>query len=171
TVSEDNSELVGIENPCQSIIKLLTHGDEEELKMVSICGTGGLGKTTVAHAVYRKIANEFKYNFFVDMPRNLDIKVIIGTICAEVGCPRPKFEECGVQQLVDRLKIFFEGKRCVLYLLCYARISYGNQHSKKTSWKPCLQVPKKSEKKVGCKEEDVLFEMLNFKFKHITRCK
>ncbi|XP_045085166.1 uncharacterized protein [Aegilops tauschii subsp. strangulata] len=113
-VSEDNSELVGIENPCQSIIKLLTHGDEEELKMVSICGTGGLGKTTVAHAVYRKIANEFKYNFFVDMPRNLDIKVIIGTICAEVGCPRPKFEECGVQQLVDRLKIFFEGKRYLI---------------------------------------------------------
>ncbi|KAM3260792.1 hypothetical protein ACQJBY_051823 [Aegilops geniculata] len=109
-VSEDNRELVGIENPCQYLIKLLTHGDEEELQMVSICGTGGLGKTTVAHAVYRKIANEFKYKVFVDMPRNLDIKVIIGTICAEVGCPRPKFEECCVQQLVDRLKIFFEGK-------------------------------------------------------------
>ncbi|XP_044390764.1 uncharacterized protein [Triticum aestivum] len=119
-VSEDNRELVGIENPCQYLIKLLTHGDEEELKMVSICGTGGLGKTTVAHAVYRKIANEFKYKVFVDMPCNLDIKVIIGTICAEVGCPRPKFEECCVQQLVDRLKIFFEGKR---YLIVFDGLS------------------------------------------------
>jgi len=92
------------------------HGDDKQLKMASICGTGGLGKTTIAHAVYRKIENEFSCKAFIHMPRGPDIKVNIGSICAEVGCPCPKFEECGVQQLIDRLKIFFEEKRCVLYL-------------------------------------------------------
>ncbi|XP_037443687.1 putative disease resistance RPP13-like protein 1 isoform X3 [Triticum dicoccoides] len=116
SVNEDNRELVGIHKPCEDLIKLLMCGDEKELKVVSICGTGGLGKTTIARAVYRKIANEFSCKAFVDVPRDPDIKVNIGTICGEVGCPRPKFEECDVQQLLDRLKIFFEEKRYLIIL-------------------------------------------------------
>jgi len=113
-VSKDDRELVGIDSPCEDLIKLLMHGDEKQLKMTSICGTGGLGKTIIAHAVYRKIENEFTCKAFIDMPRGPDIKVNIGSICAEVGCPLPKFEECGVQQLIDRLKIFFEEKRYLI---------------------------------------------------------
>uniref|UniRef100_A0ACD5WCG7 Uncharacterized protein n=1 Tax=Avena sativa TaxID=4498 RepID=A0ACD5WCG7_AVESA len=113
-VSEDDRELVGIDSPCEDLIKLLMHGDDKQLKMASICGTGGLGKTTIAHAVYRKIENEFSCKAFIHMPRGPDIKVNIGSICAEVGCPCPKFEECGVQQLIDRLKIFFEEKRYLI---------------------------------------------------------
>ncbi|KAH0974662.1 hypothetical protein GBA52_016561, partial [Prunus armeniaca] len=51
--------LVGMHHPVQHIIKHLDLG-KNDVRMVGLWGTGGIGKTTIATAVYNSIAHEFE---------------------------------------------------------------------------------------------------------------
>ncbi|XP_050117543.1 disease resistance protein RPV1-like isoform X2 [Malus sylvestris] len=56
--------LVGIYSRIQGIINHLSSGGSNVLK-VGICGMGGLGKTTVAKAIYNQIHHMFKFKSFL----------------------------------------------------------------------------------------------------------
>ncbi|KAG2563558.1 hypothetical protein PVAP13_8KG188902 [Panicum virgatum] len=67
------TELVGVEETRDELIKILMGGDEVskvEDKIVSIVGFGGLGKTTLADAVYEKIRSQFDCSAFVSVSQN-----------------------------------------------------------------------------------------------------
>ncbi|VAI63639.1 unnamed protein product [Triticum turgidum subsp. durum] len=108
-IFEHASKLVGIEEPKAEIIKLLTGKDEcasieEQLKMVSIVGSGGMGKTTLANQVYQKLKEEFKYKAFVSVSRNPDMMNILRTILSEVNCQGYAYTEAGsIQQLIRKI--------------------------------------------------------------------
>ncbi|CAB4290308.1 unnamed protein product [Prunus armeniaca] len=56
---------VGIESRVRAIVKLLGVGGND-IRMVGIWGTGGIGKTTIAKAVYNSIAHMFEGSCFLD---------------------------------------------------------------------------------------------------------
>ncbi|XP_016647965.1 PREDICTED: TMV resistance protein N-like [Prunus mume] len=56
---------IGMHHPVQDIIKLLDSG-ENDVRMVGLWGTGGIGKTTIAKAVYNSIAHEFEGCSFLE---------------------------------------------------------------------------------------------------------
>lgn len=84
SIYNDAAGLVGIDFPRDEVVKLLT-GEEKELKVVSIVGFGGLGKTTLANQVYHKLEGKFECRAFVSMSQKPDIAKLLNKIVLEIG--------------------------------------------------------------------------------------
>ncbi|KAL3360045.1 hypothetical protein AABB24_016513, partial [Solanum stoloniferum] len=56
---------IGLDSPIRHIEMLLQSGCEHEVRMVGICGVGGIGKTTLAKAIYNKLFQQFDGSCFL----------------------------------------------------------------------------------------------------------
>jgi hypothetical protein len=121
----ETTRLVGVDGPRNRLIKLLTterEGTVTELNVFSIVGSGGLGKTTLASEVYRRLEAQFDYRAFVSVSQNPDMKKILRHILCHRGCGGS--EEWDEQQLIHAVREFLQDKRyaCIVYL----NSSHGN---------------------------------------------
>ncbi|KAG8090088.1 hypothetical protein GUJ93_ZPchr0011g27881 [Zizania palustris] len=82
----DSSDLVGIDVPRDQLINLVNDGDMS-LKVISIVGFGGLGKTTLANEVYKRISGQFNCQAFVSVSQKPDIKKILRSIISQIMEP------------------------------------------------------------------------------------
>lgn len=113
--------LVGIDEPRDELIKMLSLHDSDnnisnrKTEIVYVIGMGGLGKTTLATAVYEKIKVGFPLNAFVPIGQNPDMKKILWNILNRLGQDKylncPNMEMLNVQELIGELKEFVKGKR------------------------------------------------------------
>uniref|UniRef100_A0A0D9XQZ6 NB-ARC domain-containing protein n=1 Tax=Leersia perrieri TaxID=77586 RepID=A0A0D9XQZ6_9ORYZ len=108
--------LVGIDEPTDDIIKWLTEGEGDsvrKLKVVSIWGPGGLGKTTLAHQVYDRIGGQFYCRAFVSVSQKPDMRKILRSILINVtGVEYPAgMKAWDVERLINELRDFINGKR------------------------------------------------------------
>ncbi|KAK3121406.1 hypothetical protein QOZ80_8BG0652450 [Eleusine coracana subsp. coracana] len=110
---EEIDKLVGIKDPKKRVIELLNinnNGSSTKLKVVSLTGCGGIGKTTLAKQVYDTVKNQFSCAAFVSISRSPDVRKILRDIAIGVGCTDypPDGHE---QQLIDKLRKHIEHKR------------------------------------------------------------
>lgn len=106
------TQLIGIDGPRDEIIKTLVEGSEgsgKQLKIISIVGLRGLGKTTLANAVYEKLSGQFDCWAFVSVSSNPDIKKLLKDTLSSLG-KNPK-EEMDERQLFCVLREFLQTKR------------------------------------------------------------
>uniref|UniRef100_M1BUA6 Tir-nbs-lrr resistance protein n=1 Tax=Solanum tuberosum TaxID=4113 RepID=M1BUA6_SOLTU len=61
---------IGLDSSIQHIELLLQSGCEHEVHMVGICGVGGIGKTTLAKAIYNRIFQQFDGSCFLSDVRS-----------------------------------------------------------------------------------------------------
>jgi replication-associated recombination protein RarA len=111
---QEARDLVGIDVPREDIIQLLKCEDKEQDKVVSIYGTGGQGKTTLAMEVYRKIAQAtFDCLAFVSVSQTPDMKKLLRDILSQIS--KSHFDESQKletdQQLIRTVRKCLKNKR------------------------------------------------------------
>lgn len=114
----DAAKLVGVDGSTEKIVNLLTQakgGQKQNLKVVSIVGVGGLGKTTIANSVYQKLQGQFHCQAFVTVSLKPNLKQIFSSIlrqvtedkCSNVG-------EKETEELIRNTRKFLMDKRYVV---------------------------------------------------------
>jgi len=117
-IFEHASKLVGIDEPMTEIIKLLTKEDihvsvqkQQQPKIVSIVGSGGMGKTTLANQVYQELKGDYECLAFFSVSRNPDMTNILRIILSKVAKKDYGDTEVGsVQQLITEITDFLADK-------------------------------------------------------------
>ncbi|VAH24693.1 unnamed protein product [Triticum turgidum subsp. durum] len=109
------TDLVGITGARdQEIMKLLLEGDDmskKKLKIISVVGFGGMGKTTLVKMVYDKIKGDFDCGAFVPVGQNFDAKKILMDILIDLDLYESQLTMLDERQLIDKLRKGLEKKR------------------------------------------------------------
>ncbi|WVZ90282.1 hypothetical protein U9M48_036592 [Paspalum notatum var. saurae] len=104
-------KLVGMGGPMQEVMGWLMKEDStQELRVVSIVGFGGLGKTTLANQVYNRIKGQFDCTAFVPVSRSPVMKKILLVLLAELGS-KTNTSHDDERQLINELRAYLQDKR------------------------------------------------------------
>ncbi|TVU48823.1 hypothetical protein EJB05_00101 [Eragrostis curvula] len=112
----ETAGLVGIDGPIDELI-LWMDGEgvpADQLKVLSIVGFGGLGKTTLANQIYRKLQGQFQCQAFVSVSQKPNIRRIMRTILSQIGVAAPQDPNMEIweeSELITALREFLWSKR------------------------------------------------------------
>ncbi|CAM0145568.1 unnamed protein product [Urochloa decumbens] len=116
---KDVTQLVGIDKSSGELISMMLSKrgdvfDNNKMKIFSIVGAGGLGKTTLARVVYEKLKSQFSGGAFVPVGRNPDLRKIFRDILIDLDKNTYmdlKFTKLDERQLINELQDFLRTKR------------------------------------------------------------
>lgn len=111
-------DMVAIKVPRNEVIMMLTDGNViKKLKIVSILGMGGLGKTTLVKAVYDKIRLQYEYTAFVSVSRYPDMRKVLMEILLQIdkqNCRNLSLAKLNYHQLIDEIRRLLQNKRYLI---------------------------------------------------------
>ncbi|XP_022682627.1 putative disease resistance protein At1g50180 isoform X4 [Setaria italica] len=119
TMYSEVTKLIGIDKSRGQLISMLSPlwNDNEfnkKMKVVSVVGVGGLGKTTLAKAVYDELKPQFDCWAFVPVGRNPDLKKVFRDILIDLDKETymaSKFTLLDERQLINELHHYLGTKR------------------------------------------------------------
>uniref|UniRef100_A0A8R7TRX9 NB-ARC domain-containing protein n=1 Tax=Triticum urartu TaxID=4572 RepID=A0A8R7TRX9_TRIUA len=102
----------------EEITKKLADGDgdvpKKQLKILSIFGFGGLGKTTLAKVVHERLRDKFLLKAFISIRQKPNVKKVLGDIFLELDKERYQISNASTldeKQLIEQLRELLENKR------------------------------------------------------------
>ncbi|VAI53106.1 unnamed protein product [Triticum turgidum subsp. durum] len=104
--------LVGIEGPREELVNLLIDS-QKKLKVVSIVGFGGLGKTTLAKQAYDEITGQFTCKAFLSVSQRPDVKSLLTSLQLKLGM-EDSSHAYELQDIIDRLRQHLSHKRYLI---------------------------------------------------------
>ncbi|XP_066336186.1 disease resistance protein RGA5-like [Miscanthus floridulus] len=114
------TQLIGVNKSSDELISLLNQSQQDhdasnkKMKMVSVVGVGGLGKTTLAKAVYDKLKSQYNCGAFVSIGRDHDLVKVFKDILFQLDSENHKDIHStgrGVELLIHQLREFLKKKR------------------------------------------------------------
>jgi hypothetical protein len=112
------SDLVGIDEARDELARRLTEGDGAsylQLKIVSLVGLAGLGKTTLAKLLYDKIKSTFDCSAFVSLSWSPNMMRVFTDIFYDLASEEYRRDIHGASwdqaKAIDKLKNFLQSKR------------------------------------------------------------
>ncbi|THG08777.1 disease resistance protein RPM1-like [Camellia sinensis] len=118
----EEAELVGIDKRKKQLIEHLLE-DEPELKIISVVGMGGMGKTTLVRKIYEdsKVKRHFQTHVWITVSQTFVVeeflKDIIVQLFAEIKQPVPqRINDMGSHDLKMQINEFLSQKRYVIVL-------------------------------------------------------
>ncbi|TVU24312.1 hypothetical protein EJB05_26743, partial [Eragrostis curvula] len=105
---------LGMEGPINEILGWLKPKEDDDsklpLKVVSILGVEGVGKSTLAQELWRKLGGEFECQAFVQAAKKPDMRMILRSILSQVSRHEPP-EVCQVPKLIHDIRKLLRNKR------------------------------------------------------------
>nr|XP_015616244.2 disease resistance protein RGA5-like [Oryza sativa Japonica Group] len=114
TPYEQTADLV-IDGRTSKFIKWLANDGDPKLKMVSIVGCGGIGKTTLAKLFYNKFGGRFDCRAFIQVPQKPNMKRLFCDIISQVQQNNPH-EDCKELELIDNIRRHLQDKRYLIII-------------------------------------------------------
>ncbi|XP_031128520.1 disease resistance protein RPM1-like [Ipomoea triloba] len=119
----EESDLVGFENSKQSLIQLLLGAVDDDLRVHSVVGMGGLGKTTLVKKAYddAKVKKHFQYRVWVTVSETFKIGELLKDAIKQLVKQTnkelpPDFETMGFTQLKDFVINILSEQRYIIVL-------------------------------------------------------
>lgn len=103
--------LVGIDGPREELVSLLMDS-QKKLKVVSIVGFGGLGKTTLAKQVYDEVGGQFICKAFFSVSQRPDVKSLLSGLQLKL-LMEGSSHAYELQDIIDRLREHLKHKRYI----------------------------------------------------------
>ncbi|EMS46322.1 Disease resistance protein RPM1 [Triticum urartu] len=118
----DEAHLVGVDGPRDHLAKWVleeANTSPKHCKVLSIVGFGGLGKTTLANEVCRKIEGKFDCKAFVSVSQKPDIKKIIKDLMSQVSCQGGSTKDSSdwdEMKYISELRVLLQNKRYLIII-------------------------------------------------------
>jgi hypothetical protein len=97
------ARLVGIDGPKEELLSQVVHDPSQQLKILSIVGFGGLGKTTLANAVYCEIGGEFNCTAFVSVSQKPTMRTVLYGLLSKLTGNTSPLDTGSVEELISKL--------------------------------------------------------------------
>lgn len=111
----ESTKLVAIGSPSKELAEMLVAQEgtsKQQLKVISIVGVGGLGKTTLANVMYQQLRGQFDCGAFISVSLNPDLKRILCSILRQVSEQGyTNTETWEVVELINKIRQVLEDKR------------------------------------------------------------
>ncbi|KAF3455914.1 hypothetical protein FNV43_RR00557 [Rhamnella rubrinervis] len=113
------AEVVGIESPKTKLIGWLLNEQQSQRTVISVVGTGGLGKTTLAKQVYNSVKDKFACHALIAVSQSYQkedlLKNVIKKLCEGKKEPIPEgIEAMDEEALTNKLREYLRQKRYVV---------------------------------------------------------
>nr|BAJ99047.1 predicted protein [Hordeum vulgare subsp. vulgare]BAK01164.1 predicted protein [Hordeum vulgare subsp. vulgare] len=95
----------------------LANDENEQLKVVSIHGSGCLGKTMLAKVLYNKIGRKFDCRAFIQVSKKPDIKKLLNDMLSQIHRKQPQASQKASDELritADNIRNYLHGKRYLI---------------------------------------------------------
>ncbi|VAH69702.1 unnamed protein product [Triticum turgidum subsp. durum] len=106
---EESSKVVGMDGPTNMLVNWLKD-EEKKLKIVSVIGFGGLGKTTHANQVYHKLEGKFQCGAFLPVSQKSNMPKLLHSLLTQLGCGQ-YCHDCELNVLLDQVRENLKNKR------------------------------------------------------------
>ncbi|KAJ1692956.1 hypothetical protein LUZ63_009654 [Rhynchospora breviuscula] len=101
----DETEVVGLDADRNKILELLSDEKIRRRAVITIVGAGGIGKTTLAHMVYKSAMKDFEYHIMLSVSQQLSLTDLLLKMLKKFDSIVPNNTDVGelIMELKDKL--------------------------------------------------------------------